>query len=41
MRIFIAGAGKLGYKVAEALSRNSHDITVVDTDDQALQAGEQ
>lgn len=37
MRIFIAGAGKLGYKVAEALSRNGHDITVVDTDDQALQ----
>ena len=36
MRIVIAGAGKLGYKLAEALSRDDHDITVVDIDEQAL-----
>jgi len=37
MRIMIAGAGKLGYKVAEALSSNGHDITVIDIDERALQ----
>ncbi len=37
MRILIAGAGKLGYKLAEALSSNGHDIIVVDIDDRALQ----
>jgi trk system potassium uptake protein TrkA len=37
MRILIAGAGKLGYKVAEALSSNGHDITVIDVDERALQ----
>ncbi len=36
VRIVIAGAGKLGYKLAEALSRDDHDITVVDIDEQAL-----
>src|SRR5690554_3602445 len=36
MRIVIIGAGKLGYKLAETLSSDDHDVTVVDQNDQAL-----
>jgi len=37
MRILIAGAGKLGYKLAEAFSNQENSITVIDTNEQALQ----
>jgi len=37
MRILIAGAGKLGYKLAEALSSQENSITVIDINEQALQ----
>jgi len=36
MQILIVGAGKLGYKLAEALSTADNSITVVDIDQQAL-----
>ncbi|HXK96320.1 MAG: Trk system potassium transporter TrkA [Limnochordia bacterium] len=37
MRILIAGAGKLGYKLAEAFSNQENSITVIDINEQALQ----
>ncbi len=37
MRITIVGAGKLGYKLAEALSISSNDITMIDTNPVALE----
>ncbi|HKM18240.1 MAG: Trk system potassium transporter TrkA [Firmicutes bacterium] len=37
MRILIAGAGKLGYKLAEAFSNQENSITVMDSNEQALQ----
>lgn len=36
MNIIIVGAGKVGYTLAEHLSREEHDVTIVDTRDEAL-----
>ena len=32
MKIIIAGAGKIGYSVADILTAEGHDITVIDND---------
>lgn len=36
MRIIIVGCGKVGYTLAESLSSEKHDITVIDTNDSSL-----
>ncbi len=36
MRIIIVGIGKVGYAVAEQLANEKHDVTVVDTNEKAL-----
>lgn len=36
MKIVIIGSGKVGYRLAQQLSTEEHDITVVDNDDAAL-----
>lgn len=36
MKIVIVGNGKVGFSLAEQLVKENHDITVVDTDEQAL-----
>ena len=38
MKIVIAGIGEMGGHLAEMLSGNGHDITVIDTDEKALKA---
>ena len=38
MRIIIVGAGKLGYTVADLLSREKHEVVVVDHDEDQLTA---
>ena len=40
MKIVIAGIGEMGGHLAEMLSGNGHDITVIDTDEKALKAVE-
>ena len=35
-RIIIVGDGKVGYTLAEHLSQEEHDVTLIDTDDEAL-----
>ena len=37
-RIIIAGAGEVGKYLAEMLSKESHDITVIDTNSERLAA---
>ncbi len=37
MKIIIAGGGKVGYSVAETLSAEGHDITVIDRDPQVIE----
>lgn len=37
MKIAIAGAGKLGLKIAEALSVGSHSVTIIDKNEDVLQ----
>ena len=37
MRIIIAGAGDVGFHLAKLLAYESHDITIIDTDDEKLQ----
>ena len=37
MKIVIVGDGKVGYTLAENLSREEHDITIVDKNPEALQ----
>ena len=37
MKVAIAGAGKLGMKVAEALLGGDHSVTLIDTDEEWLQ----
>ena len=36
MRIIIIGAGKVGYQLAETLSKDLYDVIVVDRDEQVL-----
>ena len=36
MKIIIVGDGKVGFTLAEHLSRESHDVTIIDTRDEAL-----
>ncbi len=36
MKIIIIGDGKVGYTLAESLSKENHDITIIDKDAQAL-----
>ena len=36
MKIIIVGIGKVGYTLAEQLSREQHDVTVVDNDEEVL-----
>ena len=36
MNIIVVGAGKVGYTLAEQLCRENHDVTVVDSSEQAL-----
>ena len=36
MKIAIVGAGKLGFKVTEALLGGDHSVTVIDTNENAL-----
>lgn len=37
MKVIIAGCGKVGYTLAEQLSEEGHDITVIDTKDSKLE----
>ena len=37
MKIIIVGDGKVGFTLAEHLSREEHDVTIIDTSDDALQ----
>lgn len=41
MKIIIVGNGKVGYTLAERLSHEGHDITIVDTSDEALHRADQ
>ena len=42
MDIVIVGSGKVGFSLAEQLVREEHDVTVIDTDEEALRrAGDQ
>ena len=36
MKIIVVGLGKVGYTVAEQLSQEMHDITVIDTDEEVI-----
>ena len=36
MKIIIVGAGKVGYALAEQLCRENHDVTVIDSSEEAL-----
>ena len=36
LKIIIVGDGKVGYALAEHLSQEEHDVTVIDTIDDAL-----
>ena len=38
MKIIIVGCGKVGTTLAEQLNREHHDITLIDSDGEALQA---
>lgn len=37
MKVIIAGCGKVGYTLAEQLSEEGHDITIIDTKDSKLE----
>ena len=42
MNIIIVGSGKVGFTLAEQLVKEEHDVTIVDTDEEALRrAGDQ
>ena len=36
MRIIVIGAGKVGYTLAEHLTQEEHDVTVIDKDDDCI-----
>ena len=38
MRVVIVGAGKLGYTIADLLSKEQYDVVVVDHDENQLEA---
>ena len=38
MRIIVVGAGKLGYSIAELLSKEQFDVVVIDKDESQLEA---
>ncbi len=40
MRILVVGDGKVGHVLAEHLTREGHDVVIVDTDEEALQRSE-
>ena len=40
MKILIIGAGKVGYNLALNLSKEDHDITIIDKDQEALDKAE-
>ena len=37
MRIIVFGSGKLGYQIAEALSREKYDLVVIDSDSDVIE----
>ena len=37
MKVAIAGAGKLGHKIADALIGGDHDVTIIDKNEEKLQ----
>ena len=37
MKIIIVGGGKVGFTLAEHLSREDHDVIIIDTRDESLQ----
>ena len=37
MRIIVIGAGKVGYKLAEHLTSEEHDVTVIDNDEDVIE----
>ena len=37
MRVIIIGAGKVGYQIADTLSKDNYDVIVIDRSEQALQ----
>lgn len=41
MKTIIIGAGKVGYSIAQMLSREQHDVTVIDTDEERLKIVEE
>ena len=41
MQVIIVGAGKVGYTLAEHLSQEDHDVTIIDTDEEALRRADQ
>ena len=36
MNVIIVGSGKVGYTLAEHLSQEDHDVTIIDTDGETL-----
>ncbi|MEI3429348.1 MAG: NAD-binding protein [Christensenellales bacterium] len=40
MRILVVGDGKVGHMLAEHLTREGHDVVIVDIDEEALQRSE-
>ena len=38
MKIIVVGIGKVGYTVADQLSNEHHDVTIVDTNEKVLNA---
>ena len=36
MKIIIVGAGKVGYTLSEQLSKENHDVTIIDSEEAAL-----
>ena len=39
MRIIVIGAGKVGYTLAEHLTQEEHDVTVIDKDEDVIERG--
>ena len=37
MRIIVIGAGKVGYTLAERLTQEEHDVTVIDKEDDVIE----